>query len=178
MFFGSKEEAKKPTKPIRITVLTDEYIIDAWDDPELSILQAAYDSEISEPTGGTVILKDAYVQPLGQVDTPARRFAEWRMLSFVKVIAIVSDDPAAEDLMISGWPDHEYSFNALMYVGAFTIEGKILSKDEASPKFDPHTFAPLEDATITFRLDKTSKVIRGRWGVVNSVLLHGFSVEG
>lgn len=177
MFFGSKAEPKQPAKLIRVTVLTDEYIIDAWDDPELSILQAAYDSEVSEPTGGTIILKDARVQPLGQADTPARTFAEWRMPSFVKVIAIVSDDSAVEDLLAGGWPNHKHPFKALIYAGAYTIEGKIFSEDNASPKFDPHTFAPLEDAVITHRLDKTSKVIRGRWGVVNSVLMHGFNID-
>jgi hypothetical protein len=177
MFFGKKGKSETPKSPIRVTVITDEYIIDAWDDPDLSILQAAYDSEVQEPTGGTIILKDAQVKPLGQVNTPARTFPEWRMPSLVKVIAIVSDDPAAEDLMVNGWLDYEYSFKAVIYAGAFTIEGKILSDYEAPPAFEVHTFVPLEDATITHQLDKKAAPIRGRWGVVNSVLMHGFSAE-
>jgi hypothetical protein len=177
MFFGKKEVPEPQKPPIRVTIITDEYIIDAMDDPELSILQAAYDSEIQEPTGGVIVLKDAHVQALGQVNTPARTFAEWRMPSFVKVIAIVSDDPAAEDFMVDGWTDYEYPFKAIIYAGAFTIEGKILSEDEAPPTFEIRTFVPLEESTITYQLDKKEKVIRGRWGVVNSVLMHGFSIE-
>lgn len=177
MFFGKKEEPTAPKSPIRVTIITDEYIIDAWDDPELSIFHAAYDSEVQEPTGGTIILKDAYVKPLGQVNTPARTFPEWRMSSFVKVIAILSDDPNAEDILVDAWPDHEYSFKAQMYVGAFTVEGKIFSEDEDPPVFDIHTFTPIEDAEIIYQLDKNVSPIRGRWGVVNSVLMHGFSVE-
>ena len=177
MFFGKQEEPKKSMKPIRVTILTDEYIIDATDDPDLSIIMAAYDSEIQEPTGGTLILKDAYVKPLGNVNTPARTFSEWHMPSFVKVIAIISDDPAAEDLLVAGWPDHEHSFNAVIYAGGFTIDGKIFSENEEPPKFELRTFVPLEDASITYQLDKKTEVIRGRWGVVNSVLMHGFSIE-
>lgn len=177
MFFGKKEESETPKPPIRVTILTDEYIIDAWDDPELSILQAAYDSEFEDPTGGVIILKDAYVQPLGHVNTPARTFAEWRIPSLVKIIAIVSDDPGAEDRMVDGWVDYEYPHKAIMYAGAYTIEGNLFSVDEDPPVFDEITFLPLEDATITYQLDKKVKVIRGRWGVVNSILMHGYSIE-
>jgi len=177
MFFGSKEEPKKPAKPIRVTVLTDEYIIDALDDPGLSILQAAYDIEVDDFSGGSIVLKDAYVQPLGNINTPARTFSDWRIASFAKIIAIISDDPVAEDLILDGWPDYEHPFRAMIYAGAYTIEGKIFSEVETPPAFALRTFAPLEEFTITYQLDKTSKVIRGRWGVVNSVLMHGFSVE-
>ncbi|MBI3168213.1 MAG: hypothetical protein HYZ22_07040 [Chloroflexi bacterium] len=177
MFFGNKEESETSKPPIHVTVVTDEYIIDAWDDPELSILQAAYDSEVSDLSGGNMVLKDAYVKPLGNINTPARTFPNWRIASFAKIIAIVSDDPAAEDLIVEGWTDYEHPFKALMYAGAFTVEGRIYSDDEDPPAFDIRTFAPLEDATITYQLDKNVAVIRGRWGVVNSVLMHGFTLE-
>lgn len=177
MFFGKKEEPETPQYPIRVTILTDEYIIDALDDPGLSILQAAYDSEVQEPNGGTIILTDARVQPLGQVNTPARTFDEWRIPSFIKIIAVVSDDPAAEDLIIDGWPDYEHPFKTLIYAGAYTIEGNIFSEDEDPPAFTLRTFVPLENASITYQLDKKQKTISGRWGVVNSLLMHGFSIE-
>jgi hypothetical protein len=177
MFFGKKEEEKAPAKPIRVTIITDEYIIEAWDDPELSILQAAYDAEVSDLSGGTLVLKDAYVKPLGKINTPARTFSDWRISSFTKIIAIISDDPGAEDLIIDGWPDYEHPFKAIMYAGAFTIEGKIFSDDEDPPAFSIRTFVPLEDAAITYQLDTKIASIRGRWGVINSVLMHGFSIE-
>lgn len=178
MLFGKKEDPERPARPNRVTIITDEYIIDAWDDPGLSILQAAYDSEISEPSGGTIVLKDACVKPLGGVDTPARTFSDWRMPSFVKVIAIVTDDPAAPNIMINGWLDYEHPNNATIYAGAHIFEGKILSDDEDPPAFAIRTFVPMEEATITHQLDKKVEVIRGRWGAVNSVLMHGFSVGG
>lgn len=180
MFFGKQEEPElpeQPLKPFRVTILTDEYIIDALDDPEFSIFMAAYDSEVQEPTGGLFILKDAYVKPLGNVHTPARTFSEWRMPSFVKVIAIISDDPVAEDMLVNNWPDHEHPFQAIIYAGGFTIEGKIFSEDEEPPKFELRTFVPLEEANITYQLDQKTESIRGRWGVVNSVMMHGFSIE-
>ncbi len=177
MFFGKKGKPASPSNPVRVTILTDEYIIDALDDPGLSILQAAFDSDPHEPTGGTIILRDARVLALGKVETPARTFAEWHMPSLVKVIAIISDDPAAEALIHDGWGDYETPFKAFIYAGAFTIEGTIYSEDEDPPDFELHTFTPLENASITYQMDKKEKAIRGRWGVVNSVLMHGFSIE-
>ena len=177
MFFGKKEEPETTKPPIRVTIITDEYIIDAWDDPDLSIFFAAYDSEIQEPTGGALVLRDAYVKPLGKVNTPARTFSKWYMPSFVKVIAILSDDPNAEDILVDGWLDYVNPFKAQIYAGAFTIEGKIYSEDEYPPSFEIRTFVPIEDAEIIYQLDKNVSPIRGRWGVVNSVLMHGFSVE-
>lgn len=176
MFFGNDEPAKtKP--PIRLTIITDEYIVDAWDDPGLPILQAAYDAEVADLSGGTMILRDARVKPLGNIQTPERTFPDWRIASFTKIIAILSDDPAAEDLILEGWPDYEHPFDAVIYAGAFTIEGKIYSEDEDPPAFEVRAFAPLEDAQITYQLDKKAAVIRGRWGLVNSIFMHGFSVE-
>ena len=177
MFFGKKDKPASSSRPVRVTILTDEYIIDALDDPDLSILHAAFDSDPTEPTGGTIILKDARLQALGKMETPARTFAEWRMPSFVKVIAIISDDPTAENLILQGWEDYQTPFKACIYAGAFTIEGTIYSEDEEPPDFALHTFTPLENAIITYQLDKKEKAIGGRWGVVNSVLMHGFSIE-
>lgn len=177
MFFGKKDKPAPPSRPVRITILTDEYIIDALDDPELSILQAVYDSEIGDASGGVIILKDATLRSLRQAAAPARTFPEWRLPSLVSVIAILSDDPAANDLIRAGWEDYETPFKAFIYAGAYTIEGTIFSEDDTPPDFMIRTFAPLEDATVTYQFDGKEKAIRGRWGVVNSVLMHGFSIE-
>ncbi len=177
MFFGKQEEPETTKPPIRVTIITDEYIIDAWDDPDLSIFFAAYDSEIQDPTGGALILRDAYVKPLGKVNTPARTFSKWYLPSFVKVIAILSDDPNAEDILVDGWLDYVNPFKAQIYAGAFTIEGKIFSEDEYPPAFEIRTFVPIEEAEIIYQLDKSISPIRARWGLVNSVLMHGFSIE-
>ncbi|MBK6794689.1 MAG: hypothetical protein IPG80_19570 [Anaerolineales bacterium] len=176
MFFG-KKEPETPRNPIRITIVTDEYLIEAWDDPELSIFYAAYDSEVDDPTGGALILKDAYVKPLGKINTPARTFTQWRLPSFVKVIAILSDDPITEDIMAEAWVNYVTPFKSLLYAGAFTIEGTIFSEDDNPPDFALRTFVPLENSIITYQFDKDFKPIQGRWGVVNSVLMHGFSIE-
>ena len=175
MFFG-KDKPEKPKKPIRVTIITDEYVVDAWDDPELSILQAAYDAEVADLSGGTMILKDARVKPLGNIQTPERTFPDWRIASFTKIIAILSDDPAAEDLILDGWPEYEHPFDAVIYAGAFTIEGKMYSEDEDPPSFGVRVFTPLEDAQVIYQLDKKATAIRGRWGLVNSIFMHGFSV--
>jgi hypothetical protein len=178
MFFGKEEEPEKPKRPIRVTILTDEYIIDALDDPELPIMQAAYDSEFSDLSSGSVVLTDAYVKPLGNTSAQARVFPKWYVPSFVSVIAIVSDDPAAEDLLVDGWLDYEYPSNAMIYAGRFTIEGKLYSDEEQSPpSFSVRSFAPLEESVITYQVDKKIETIRGRWGVVNSVMMHGYSIE-
>ena len=177
MFFGKKDKPASPKRPVRITILTDEYIIDALDDPELSILQAVYDSEIGDASGGVIVLKDATLRSLRQPNAPARTFSEWRLSSLVSVIAILSDDPAAQELIREGWEDYETPFKAFIYAGAYTIEGTIFSEDETPPDFRIRTFAPLEDATVTYPSDAKSKSLRGRWGVVNSVLMHGFSIE-
>lgn len=177
MFFGKKDKPASPKRPVRITILTDEYIIDALDDPELSVLQAVYDSEIGDASGGVIILKDATLRSLRQPNAPARSFSEWRLSSLVSVIAILSDDPAAQELIREGWEDYETPFKAFIYAGAYTIEGTIFSEDEAPPDFRIRTFAPLEDATVTYPSDAKSMSLRGRWGLVNSVLMHGFSIE-
>ena len=176
MFFGNDEPAKtKP--PIRLTVVTGEYLIDAWDDPELSVFTAAFDASIDEPNGGNIILKDAQVRSFGRLNTPARTFSEWRVPSLAEVIAIVSDDPAAEDLLIDGWLEHEHPFRALIYTGPFTVEGRILSPEETPPTFLENSFIPIEDALLTYRLDEKTTPIRGRWGVVNFLMAHGWSLE-
>lgn len=91
MFFG-KKEPETPRNPIRISIVTDEYLIEAWDDPGIVTFTPHINYEVDDPTGGALILKDAYVKPLGKINTPARTFTQWRLPSFVKVIAILSDD--------------------------------------------------------------------------------------
>ena len=177
MFFGKKETTEKKKNPIRLTILTDEYIIDALDDPDLSILQAVHDSEIGDASGGVIILKDATLHSLRHASAPARTFSEWRLPSLVNMIAILSDDPTAQQLIAEGWEDYQTPFKALIYAGAYIIEGKMFSEDDTPPDFRIRTFAPLEDATITYALEQKEKTIRGRWGLVNSVLMHGFSIE-
>ena len=177
MFFGKKDKPASPSRPVRVTILTDEYIIDALDDPELSILQAVYDSEVDDASGGVIVMKDATLRSLRQGAAPARTFPEWHLPSLVNIIAILSDDPAANDLIREGWEDYETPFKAFIYAGAYAIEGTIFSEDDSPPDFMIRTFTPLEDATVTYQFDGKEKTIRGRWGVVNSVLMHGFSIE-
>ena len=176
MFFGKKEAPEKKKKPIRITILTDEYRIDALDDPDLSILQAVYDSEVGDASGGVIVLQDVTVHSLRQPAIPARTFSKWRMPSLVSVIAILSDDPAAKDLIGEGWEDYQTSFKAFIYAGAYTLEGKIFSEDEDPPDFRFRTFAPLEDIVAKFSPNPKENSIAARWGLVNSVLMHGFSI--
>ncbi|MBN8656525.1 MAG: hypothetical protein J0M11_12360 [Anaerolineae bacterium] len=177
MFFGKKDKPASPKRPVRITILTDEYIIDALDDPELSILQAVYDSEVDDASGGVIVLKDATLRSLRQPNAAARSFSEWRLPSLVSIIAILSDDPVAQELIREGWEDYETPFKAFIYAGAYNIEGTIFSEEDTPPDFMIRTFAPLEDATVTYPPDAKRTSLRGRWGVVNSVLMHGFSIE-
>lgn len=176
MFFGNdKPEKTRPS--VRLTVVTSGYIIDAWDDPELSVYTAAFDSSISEPSGGDIILRDAHVRPIGALKTPERVFSEWRMPSLSTVVAILSDDPAAEDLLIDGWLEYEHPVRAMVYVGAFTVEGKMLSPGEELPGFHEHSFIPIADALLTHQSDDKTPQIRGQWGLVNLLMADGWSME-
>lgn len=55
MFFGNNE-SETPNQPLRLTVVTDEYIIEAWDDPGLSVFAAAFDANIDGPSAGNIRL--------------------------------------------------------------------------------------------------------------------------
>ncbi len=175
MIFGKKQE--KPKKNIRVSILTNEYLVDGLDDSDASALSGAFDAEIDDPTGGCLPLKDARVQPMGRINTPTRTFDEWLIPSFTNVIAIFSDDPAAEDVILEVWEDYQTPFKVIIYSGTYVIEGTVYSEDEDPPDFMIHSFAPIEDLKITNQADKNAEVIRAKWGVVNSITMHGYSIE-
>lgn len=174
MIFGKKKEE---TKPLRTFILTDRYLIDGLDE-DGSSLAAAFDADPNDPTGGCLSLKDVRIQTLGETQTPPRNFNEWLMPSFDKVIAIWSDDPAAKDVLLDAWEEFQTPIKVLIYAGDYSIECTLYSDEEdAPPDFMLHTFAPFEDAEITRLLEKKPQTFRAKRGVVNSALMHGFSVE-
>ena len=174
MIFGKKKDEQKP---LRISILTDTYLIDGLD-RDGSSLAAAFDADPDDPTGGCLSLTDARLQPLGEIKSPPRNFNEWLMPSFDRVIAIWSDEPAAEDVLLEAWEDFQTPIKTLIYAGDFSIECILLSDEEdGPPDFMLHSFAPFEDAAITDLREKKPEVIHAKRGVINSALMHGFSIE-
>lgn len=175
MIFGKKEEKEK--KSIRVSILTNEYLVNGLDDSDSSALSGAFDAEIDDPSGGCLVLTDARVQPMGNINTPTRTFDEWRMPSLTNVVAMFSDDPAAEDILLEMWEDYQTPFKVLIYSGTYIIEGTVYSEDEAPPDFMLLAFAPIEDLKITSQVDKKAEIIRAKWGVVNSMMMQGYNLE-
>lgn len=99
------------------------------------------------------------------------------MPSLTNVVAMFSDDPAAEDILLEMWEDYQTPFKVLIYSGTYIIEGTVYSEDEAPPDFMLLAFAPIEDLKITSQVDKKAEVIRAKWGVVNSMMMQGYSIE-
>ena len=160
MIFGKKEEKEK--KSIRVSILTNEYLVDG--------LSGAFDAEIDDPSGGCLLLTDARVQPMGNINTPTRTFDEWRMPSLTNVVAMFSDDPAAEDILLEMWEDYQTPFKVLIYSGTYIIEGTVYSAESIDAYY-------VEDLKITSQVDKKAEVIRAKWGVVNSMMMQGYSIE-
>ncbi len=117
--------------------------------------------ESATPAGST----DGWLNgSLGRLDIPTRTFSEWQMPSLAKVIAVVSDDPAAEDRLIDGRVDNEHPTKALIYAGPFTVEGRLMAAEEACPNFEEHSFIPIEDALLAYQLDKINPSVGdGAW---------------
>ena len=175
MIFGKKEE--KPKKSIRISILTNDYLIEGFDDPEYHAFSAAYDTEADNLFNSSARLKDARIQPMGNLNTPVRTFEDWRVPSLFNVIAIFSDDPAADEILQEMWESYQTRFKVILYIGIYTIEGTIYSDDDTPPNFGMQMFAPMKDIKITNQADKKAEVIHGKWGVINSASMNGYSVE-
>lgn len=175
MIFRKKEEKSK--KSIRVSILTNEYLVEGLDDSDSSALSATFDAEVEDPAGGCLVLKDTHVQSMGNIHTPARTFPEWHIPSLTNVIAMFSDDPAAEDILLEVWEDHQTPHKVIIYSGAYVIEGTIYSEEEAPPDFILHAFAPMENLKITSQADKKAEPIHAKWGVVNSTMMQGYGVE-
>lgn len=169
MIFGKKKQ-EQPALPI--SILTDQFLIEGLDE-DGSALAAAFDAD-----GGCLAILDARVQPMNGIQIPARSFDRWLMPSFDKVIAIWSNDPAAEEILFGAWDDFQSPIKTLIYAGDFSIVCTLYSDEEdAPPDFMLHSFAPFEDGAITSLREKTPQALRARWGVLHSALMHGFSVE-
>lgn len=144
MIFGKKKE-DKPKTAYRISVLSTDYLIDGYNIPDYPIFEAAFDTDFENPLNNSLELKDARVQPVGDLDLPARAFDLWRIPSMLNVVAAFSDDPAAEDDLLSNWEDFQTPFKVIICAGVFEVEGTIFSSDEdAPPDFSLHLFAPME----------------------------------
>ena len=175
MIFGKKEE--KPKKSIRISILTNEYLMEGFDDPEYPAFSSAFDTNVNGLFDGSAKLKDARVQPIGNLNTPVRTFEEWHVTSLLNIIAIFSDDDDAEDILLETWEEYQNPFKVIIYAGTYTIEGTVYSDDDTPPEFGLQIFAPMEDIKITNQMDKKAEVIRAKWGVINSAMMNGYSVE-
>ena len=180
MFFGNQEDETEPSTedlPYRIFILTDQFLIEGLDEGGFA-LSAAFDADPNDPSGGCLTLLDARLQSLGVLDVPPRSFERWLLPSFDKVIAIWSNEPPAEDALLDAWEDFQTPIKTLIYAGDISIECKLYyDEDGSTPDFSLHSFAPFEEGLILNLRDKKSPALQAKWGVVNSALMHGFSVE-
>ncbi len=172
-----EEDAVHERGPQHISVLTTDYMIKGLDNPEYSAFEAANDTLIGEEDGNDFLLTDAVIQPLGPLNIPTRTFPNWRIPSMKSIVAILADDVAAQETLLDFWADFNVPFKVMIYAGPFVIEGTMFSDDDDPPEFYRQAFRPIEDATITYILDKKADVIRVTLGLVNVFHIHGYSVE-
>ncbi len=172
-----EEDVANERGPQHISVLTTEYIARGLDDPEYSAFEAANDTHIGDEEGNDFLLTDAVVQPFGMLNTPTRTFSNWRIPSVKSVVALLADDTPAQETLLDFWADFNVPFKVMIYAGPFIIEGTMFSDDNDPPEFYRQAFRPIEEATVTYLLDKKADVIRVKLGLVNVFHIHGYSVE-
>jgi len=171
------EEEGLPRTPQHISILTTEYIASGLDESEYSAIEAAEDTRIGEEESGSLILGDAVVRSVGRLQAPPRTFSSWRIPSLNGVVAILADDPPAQEALLEIWREYHVPFRVMLYAGPFLIEGTLFSDDEDPPEFFRQAFRPIEDAVITPLTGRNPEPLAVRLGLVNVNHIHGYNVE-
>ena len=167
--FGRKP--KLPAPDLAIQILTPEYIIDGYCDPEDNLFE--YLSMAAQDDDLNYAFKSAYVQPTGVLSIPPFTCQEWHGAFLSSIIALIPRDDASLEAARSAFEDYEYPFHAEFFAGQYLVRGALMSDIEEEPNFN--LFAVVKDAEIESLLPGAKM---GRLSfpllILNGMHIHGY----
>jgi hypothetical protein len=172
-----EEDIQKERVPHNISVLTTEYFVRGLDDMDYSAFEAANDSLIGDNEGTGFTLDNAEVQPMGLFQPPPRKFVNWHVPSMNNIIAILAEDPSAEEALLDFWVDFNMPFKVVIYTGAYIVEGTMFSDEADTLEFYRQAFRPIQDAIITCVSNNKAEPILVKLGLVNVSQIHGYAID-
>jgi hypothetical protein len=173
----SKKQPKAPSNPWLVQILTPEYLIDGYCQPEEDLFLSLSTSSYTDILG--ITLTSAYIQPTGNLSISPFSSPKW-ILSFSSMcLAVIPRDESSLKAAREAFNEYQYPFHVVLYAGPFIIRGTMLSNDEDDPTpfYENFTFFPMIEADIDCLIpgSKLSR-LNAPFLALNSIYLHGLEL--
>ncbi len=165
-------------KPWAIQVLTTEYVVDGYIQPEEDIFRWARQYGLTDAFE-CAPLTSVQILPAGQLNTPPQSFTTWEFSYCTTIVMIIPGDEASRKAAPRDYRDYRHPFRAVIYAGPYVIRATVLSDSEETGMLfvDHKGFIPLRDAEIDCQLPGSRLTgLKVPWLVLNGGLLHGYSL--
>ena len=134
-----------------VQVLTYDYLIEGHVDEK----QEHFNFNLIQARGGPVNmhLTSARFQPTGNLAPPEPASTPWALVYAESVVAVIPRDEASTAYVLKNNADFfKYPVAAEVRVGAYLIQGKVLSPDKMLNVFESYFRFAVQDAEISCRL--------------------------
>lgn len=125
--FGRRSN-KPPATPWPVQVLTSEYVIEGYCDPEDTLFQTVSMADSDENV--QIVLKSAQVRPAGSLSIASFTCREWIIDYWTGVVAVIPRDMAGQKALQEEWESAEYPLRAELFAGPYLLRGMVMSDEE------------------------------------------------
>lgn len=168
--FGRKP-TKQPAPDQAIQILTPEYLIDCYSDPEDNIFEYLSTADSTDDFNYT--FKSARIQPTGILSISPFSCQEWRGEYLASITALMPRDDAALEAARAAFEDSEYPFRVEIFAGQYLLRGVFMSDMEDEPHFI--TFIAVKDAEIESLLPEAKMShLSFPFLILNGTHIHGY----
>ena len=179
--FSKKPAA--PRAPWAVRLLTPDLLVDGFTDseahPESWPFFAPHGGSV--PTGMLWLDRPSFLPVTADAVAPTG-VSQWVVPYSSNYVAVMPFDNASLAAVRKNTEGQKYSFAAVLYVGPFSIRGKLLSEYEAAPYLSTmagHLSFAVQDAEIACRLpNPRMTAFKAPMALVRTQLLQGIGLIG